>query len=165
MNEQELAKALRRLNDATVPPPVDPARETALMAAFDAASAPPRGRGNRGGSVMPRHPYWSMAALAAAAAVLIAVALPWSPAGRRGSIPPSSSRDVQPAQPAVSDFVIVPGAASLPPMESGTLVRLDLPVSVLPSLGVTPPATGHATVKADLVIGQDGLTRAVRLVN
>lgn len=50
-------------------------------------------------------------------------------------------------------------------MESGTLVRLDLPVSVLPSLGVTPPATGHATVKADLVIGQDGLTRAVRLVN
>jgi hypothetical protein len=64
-----------------------------------------------------------------------------------------------------TDFVIVPGAASLPPMESGTLVRLDLPLSVLPSLGVIPPATGHTTVKADLVIGQDGLTRAVRLVN
>jgi hypothetical protein len=152
MNEQELANALRRLNDATVPPPVDPAREAALMAAFDAAFAPPRGT---------RHGYWPMAALAAAAAVLIAVALPLSPAGRRGSIPPSSSRDVQPA----TDFVLVPGAASLPPMESGTLVRVDLPVSVLPSLGVTPPATGHATVKADLVVGQDGLTRAVRLVN
>jgi hypothetical protein len=65
----------------------------------------------------------------------------------------------------MTDFVVVPGAAGLPPMESGTLVRLDLPVSVLPSLGVTPPATSHATVKADLVIGQDGLTRAVRLVN
>jgi hypothetical protein len=156
MNEQELAKALRRLNDATVPPPADPARETALMAAFDAASAPPRATG---------HGYWSMAALAAAAAVLIATALPWAPAGRRGSVPPSSARDVQPAQAAMSDFVIVPGAASLPPMESGTLVRIDLPVSVLPSLGVTPPASGHSTVKADLVVGQDGLTRAVRLVN
>jgi hypothetical protein len=153
MNEQELAKALRRLNDATVLPPADPARETALMAAFDAASAPPRATG---------HGYWSMAALAAAAAVLIATALPWAPAGRRGSVPPSSARDVQPA---LADFVIVPGAASLPPMESGTLVRIDLPVSVLPSLGVTPPASGHSTVKADLVIGQDGLTRAVRLVN
>jgi hypothetical protein len=152
MNEQELAKALRRLNDATVPPPADPARETALMAAFDAAFASPRAT---------THGHWSLAALAAAAAVLIAVALPWGPAGRRGPTPPSSARDVQLA----TDFVIVPGAASLPPMESGTLVRLDLPVSVLPSLGVTPPATGHTTVKADLVIGQDGLTRAVRLVN
>ena len=130
------------------------------MAAFDAASAPPRGRWNRGHRVMS-HSYWSMAALAAAAAVLIAVALPWGPAGRRGSTPPSSARDVQLA----TSFVMVPGAASLPPMESGSLVRLDLPVSVLPSLGVTPPATGRATVKADLVIGQDGLTRAVRLVN
>ena|SRR5215472_17497192 len=153
MNEQELAKALRRLNDATVPPPVDPAREAALMAAFDAASAPPRGT---------RHGHWSMAALAAAAAVLMAVALPWGPAGRRGSTPPTSARDVQPV---LSEFVAVPGAAGLPPMESGTLVRIDLPVAVLPSLGVTPPATGRSTVKADLVIGQDGLTRAVRLVN
>ncbi len=157
MNEQELTKALRRLNDATVPPPVDPAREAALMVAFDAAfgaaSAPSR-RLTRG--------YWPMAALAAAAAVLIAVALPWGPAGRRGTMPPSSARGVQPD---VSEFVVVPGGASLPPMESGSLVRVDLPVAVLPSLGVTPPAGGAATVKADLVVGQDGLTRAVRLVN
>lgn len=157
MNEQELTKALRRLNDATVPPPVDPAREAALMAAFDAAfgaaSAPSR-RLTRG--------YWPMVALAAAAAVLIAVALPWGPAGRRGTMPTSSARGVQPD---VSEFVVVPGGASLPPMESGSLVRVDLPVAVLPSLGVTPPAGGAATVKADLVVGQDGLTRAVRLVN
>jgi hypothetical protein len=153
MNEQELAKALRRLNDATVPPPVDPAREAALMAAFDTAFAPTRAA---------RHGYWPMAALAAAAAVLIAVALPWGPAGRRGSMPPSSARD---GQPALSEFVVVPGAANLPSMESGSLVRVDLPVSVLPSLGVIPPAGGTATVKADLVVGQDGLTRAVRLVN
>jgi hypothetical protein len=61
--------------------------------------------------------------------------------------------------------VIVPGAAQLPPMESGTLVRMDLPVSMLPSLGVIPPATGRTAVKADVVVAQDGLPRAVRLVN
>ena len=153
MNERELARALRQLNDATDPPPVDQARETALMAAFDAASAPSR-RAARGN--------WSMVALGAAAAVLIVTALPWGAAARRGTTPPSVARG---AQPAFSDFIVVPGAASLPPLESGTLLRLDLPIAVLPSLGVTPPATGRSTVKADLVIGQDGLTRAVRLVN
>jgi len=75
----------------------------------------------------------------------------------------SSPRGVQSGVP--EDFVIVPGAADLPPMESGTLVRMDLPVSVLPSLGVIPPATGHTAVRADVVIAQDGLPRAVRLVN
>ncbi len=132
------------------------------MAAFDAASALTR-RGGRGRLSAARHGYWPMAALAAAAAVLIAVGLPWGAAGRRAADPPSSPpRDVQPE---VSEFVMVPGAASLPTMESGSLVRLDLPVSVLPSLGITPPAGGASTVKADLVVGQDGLTRAVRLVN
>jgi hypothetical protein len=162
MNEQELATALRRLNEATVPPPVDPVREAALMAAFDAASAPPRRRGKRGRLAMMSRVSWTMAGLAAAAAVLIAVALPWGTAGRRAAVTPSPLRGVQAD---VSEFVVVPGAASLPPLESGTLMRVDLPVSVLPSLGVTPPATGHTTVKADLVVGQDGLTRAVRLVN
>ncbi|MGH9408938.1 MAG: hypothetical protein ACRD1V_05750, partial [Vicinamibacterales bacterium] len=62
-------------------------------------------------------------------------------------------------------FVAVPGAASLPPLESGSLVRMELPVSILPLLGMTPPATGHATeVTADIIVGQDGLPRAVRLV-
>jgi len=154
MNEQELAKALERLNDTVVVPPADPAREAALMAAFDAAG--PRV------AVSHVRGYWYLTALAAAAALLIAAALPMAPAGRSAASPPSSSRGVQPE---TTEFVIVPGAEGLPRMESGTIVRMDLPVSVLPKLGVIPPAAGRATVKADLVIGQDGLTRAVRLVN
>jgi hypothetical protein len=139
-----LALALRGLADSTNVPPVDPRREAALMAAFDAAGtrrvAVPRGRG-----------YWSMAALATAASLLIAVVVP---------SPRSVTVEAQP-----NEFVMVPGAAALPPMESGSLVRMDMPVSMLPSLGVTPPA-GHVTaVKADLIVGQDGLPRAVRLVN
>jgi hypothetical protein len=62
--------------------------------------------------------------------------------------------------------VMVPGAAGLPAMESGSLVRMDVPVSMLPALGLTPPQANRTTsVKADLIVGQDGLTRAARLVN
>ena len=77
---------------------------------------------------------------------------------------PSSSRGVRP-DASQGDFVMVPGAAALPPLESGALVRMDVPVSMLPSLGLMPPPTTAAKVTADLIVGQDGLTRAVRLVN
>ena len=159
MNEQELAKALHRLNDATVPPRVEPAREAALMAAFDAVHA---------ATVRSTRANWYMTALATAAAVLIAF-LPRAEhrASSDGHQAPGTQHSIPGSQyPTPStEFIVVPGAANLPPMESGTLVRFDLPVSMLPSLGVTPPAGGGATVRADLVIGQDGLTRAVRLVN
>jgi len=170
--ERNLTDALRRLNAATVVPPADPAREAALMAAFDVehGSAPALSEQSESKG---RRDYWYLSGLAAAAAVLIAVLLPAARAGRQphpsGGIqathkPPSPRSGVQLEPP--SEFVIVPGAAGLPMMESGTLIRMDVPVSMLPSLGVTPPATGHATVvTADLIVAQDGLPRAVRLVN
>ena len=37
IEDLDLALALRRLADASEPPPIDPRREAALMAAFDAA--------------------------------------------------------------------------------------------------------------------------------
>jgi len=156
MDDLDLALALRRLADASEPPPIDPRREAALMAAFDAAQAAPR---------PVRRPYWGMAGLAAAATILIAVGLVPARAGRHGSSPPPTIRGVQNDLQPPSEFVMVPGAAALPPMESGSLVRMDVPVAMLPSLGLTPPAASVTKVKADLIVGQDGLTRAVRLVN
>jgi hypothetical protein len=168
IDDLDLALALRRLADSTPVPPVDPAREAALMAAFDASIG-----GRAPGTRRAVRPYWGMAGLATAAAFLIVVVLSPVRAGRHGtpptgeqasytSLPSSSNRGVQPEP---GEFFIVPGAAALPPMESGSLVRMDMPVSMLPSLGVTPPG-GHATVvKADLIFGQDGLPRAVRLIN
>jgi hypothetical protein len=160
--ERPVADALRALKQAAIVPPVDPAREAALLAAFDAARAE---------SPRERRDYWYLGGFAAAAALVLAVTLPAVRAGRhpnppgnpRASHAPLPSRDVQLGPP--GEFVLVPGAAGLPPMESGTLVRMDVPVSVLPSLGVTPPP-GHASaVTADLVVAQDGLPRAVRLVS
>ena len=158
IDDLDLALALRRLANASEPPPIDPRREAELLAAFDAAAR----------AVPPlRRPYWGMAGLAAAAALLIAVVLAPARDGRHGSSPPPSVRGVQtePQTEVVSEFVIVPGASALPPMESGTLIRMEVPVAMLPSLGLTPPAARVDAVKADFIVGQDGLTRAVRLVD
>jgi hypothetical protein len=67
--------------------------------------------------------------------------------------------------PAVAaGFVPWPGAVVLPPFESGELVRTELPVTVLPLLGLADgQASPDGFVKADLLIGQDGMVRAVRL--
>jgi hypothetical protein len=43
---------------------------------------------------------------------------------------------------------------------------MDVPVAELPSLGLTPPQGNRTTsVQADLIVAQDGLPRAARLVN
>lgn len=168
VEDRDLALALRRLDNAVVVPEADPARQAALMATFDAAqvrrAAPSGGR-----------QYWYMAALATAAAVLIAVGLNPALTGRHGPSPDaramhkpqtSTLRGVQRGPEPPNEFVMVPGAATLPEMESGSLVRMDVPVSMLPSLGLTPPqANRTASVRADLVVAQDGLPRAARLVN
>jgi hypothetical protein len=65
-----------------------------------------------------------------------------------------------------AEFVAWPGAVTLPPFESGQLIRTELPASVVPLLGFPNRlAAARATVVADVIVGQDGLPRAVRLVN
>ena len=162
----DLADAYRRLTAAAEVPPADPGRGAALLAAFDRAHAP----GVRDSRGSRRRDVWYLAVFAAAAAVLVAVLIiPPRPAGQGRSAAEtaargSAARDLEPAPP--GDFVVVPGAAALPLLESGTLVRMELPVAVLPSLGLSPPAAGRATVvTADVVVAQDGLPRSVRLVN
>ena len=165
--ERPVADALCALKRAAAVPPPDPAREAALMSAFDAVHGPARA----GGAAIARRDYWYLGAFAAAAALVVVASLPAARAGRHpapaGGSPaahiPPPSRDVPLGPP--NEFVLVPGAAALPPMESGTLVRMDVPVSMLPSFGVTPPPGHAAAVTADFVVAQDGLPRAVRLVS
>ena len=146
VDDRDLALALRRLDRAVVVPAADPAREAALMAAFDAARRRPQG------GVPGRRQYWFMAGLATAAALLMASS--------------ATFRHAPPAPQPPNDFVMVPGAATLPAMESGSLVRMDVPVAELPALGLTPPPSNRtASVRADLIVGQDGMPRAARLVN
>ena len=78
---------------------------------------------------------------------------------RRGSRPA-----VRPPIQAVG-FVPIPSAAGLPDFESGQIVRLGIPVTALPNYGVEMPSGSVSAIEADLLVGQDGQPRAIRLVN
>lgn len=63
-------------------------------------------------------------------------------------------------------FVAIPGTAVMPPVESGAIVRVAVPVAELPSYGIAiVPELIDGTVDADFFIAQDGQARAIRLVN
>jgi hypothetical protein len=145
----DLASALRQLAKRAEVPPLDPDRERALLEAFDAAQQQRRAPAARAG-------VWRPAT--AAALLALAATMAWVIVGR--SVRPPAA----PVAPlTTSEFVLWPGAAELPTFESGHLMRMEVPVSALPSLGLVTPATHAAVVQADVLVGQDGLPRAVRL--
>jgi hypothetical protein len=78
---------------------------------------------------------------------------------RRGSRPAAQST-ARPLQ-----FKWIPGAAALPTLESASIVRVELPVSALPAYGVQiVPDAVRSSVEADVLVGQDGQARGIRLI-
>lgn len=64
-----------------------------------------------------------------------------------------------------TSFYPLPQAESLPAVENAMVVRVQLLVSSLQLMGVPVSEDGaDASVQADLLLGQDGLARGVRLV-
>ena len=62
-------------------------------------------------------------------------------------------------------FYPLPQAEALPVVENAMVVRVQLPVSSLQLMGVPVSEDGPETsVQAELLLGQDGLARGVRLV-
>jgi hypothetical protein len=87
------------------------------------------------------------------------------PAGR----PRTAGRHLRTVAPPIVrpvGFVELPGAAGLPDFESGQIIRMEIPLTSLPNYGIEilPDAQG-TPVEADLLVGQDGQARAIRLVN
>jgi hypothetical protein len=84
--------------------------------------------------------------------------VPVRAAGGRRAAPPKQVRSFE--------FVTLPGAAGLPDLESGSVVRIAVPVGALPEYGLDIVQGGlKTTVNADVLVGQDGLARAIRLVS
>ena len=74
-------------------------------------------------------------------------------------------RAALPKQVRSFEFISLPGAAGLPELESGSVVRIAVPVAALPEYGLDIVQGGSkTTVDADVLVGQDGLARAIRLV-
>lgn len=63
------------------------------------------------------------------------------------------------------DFYPLPDAEELPPLESATIVRVELPMASLRLMGLPVSEDSAADlVEADMLLGQDGMARGVRLV-
>jgi hypothetical protein len=115
-------------------------------------------------------PRWNRARLlqlAAAAILFVAIALPAWFSARRA--PAATRADAGSAVHTVvreetTDFF--PLAYSNVPAPSGYVVRMQVPRATLDSFGITGFATDDraTTVAADVVVGGDGLARAVRFV-
>jgi hypothetical protein len=162
--EQELSAGLRALAAGTTDD-ASPEIEARLQAAFAQRHA---GRAVAGRVVRSR---WLQAA---AVVVAAAGAFVWWRATPVKNDPPNvsaavpSAQPTQAPQPAVSfaeGFVPLPVAAGLPDFESGSIVRVEIPVASLPTYGIEiVPEARRTPVQADLLVGQDGQARAIRLV-
>jgi hypothetical protein len=78
-----------------------------------------------------------------------------------------ASRVERPVRAAIhpAGFVEIPGAFALPPIESGSIIRVALPVGALPQYGLAIPGdVVSGEVDAELLVAQDGVPRAIRLV-
>jgi anti-sigma factor RsiW len=150
--QRAMSVALRRLADEQQVSSLDAGRLSALLGSFDRTR-----RRSRGETIA--------VGLSLAASVLIVVSL--SVGLQRPALAPRASDAVAAthAVPTSADaaFVVLPGADALPRLESGRVIRIEISESELGSVGLWPPV--HAgTVQADVLVGQDGLPRAVRLV-
>jgi hypothetical protein len=142
----DLDRALHRLSQ-TRPREASPATEQFLLSVF-------RARYSR----TPK--LWKLFG-AAAACLVIALASFW--AGRVWRPAPSVATARDPITAA--GFIALPYAQSDVPVEQIVIVRVNLRSADWAALGapVALPRTSQ-TISADLLIGQDGVARAVRLV-
>jgi hypothetical protein len=145
--QQALSAGLAALKTAAAEatPAVDPGAD--LLESFRAQAAHRRRRRRR------YQPAW--ARLAAAIVLSVGTLAVWRL--MESPPPPDFIR--------LEGFVPLPAAATLPGFERGEIVRVDVPVPSLPAYGIAiPPDAANAFITADLLIGQDGLPRAIRLV-
>jgi anti-sigma factor RsiW len=139
--ERAMSAALRTLaaDQASAVPPASAMQLGKLLGTFET----PRRRRHRVKIALE----W---ALAASVLIVAGLAAAWK------SAPPAVVSDRTAAAPvppmnAESAFVVLPGADALPRFEHGQLVQIDIP-------------SAAGTVRAEVLIGQDGLARAARLV-
>ncbi len=83
----------------------------------------------------------------------------------RSSVARHHQRTRRPSAEVATRFYPLPDAAALAPFEYGTLVRVQLPRSALRVVGLPVNEDRLSErINADVLLGQDGLARAVRFV-
>lgn len=81
------------------------------------------------------------------------------------SSPARIRRPKQPRREVATRFYPLQDAANLPPFEYGSVLRVELPRSALRAVGLPVNENRLSErIDADVLLGQDGLARAVRFV-
>jgi hypothetical protein len=176
--EQALKAGLRLVSNEMRSEGAPPRVEAGLLSAFRAQAAYAGRRSSRAASWwMPALTWASAAAATAALAVVLLHGSHPSPNSlapvttpHRIAQPVATTADAQ-AEPADedsygadSDFIPVPNAARIEPNEDVHMVRVEATRSAMMALGIMVGGENAAdTVVADVVLGADGLPRAVRL--
>ena len=145
-----LSSALRALTDDDAERGAAPEVEAALLAEVSARA-------------WRRRQRRAVAAVAVAAGLVLSVAVPtWWLTDRRLLTPPSGEA----AEVATPFFPLAYGSV---PAANPHIVRLEVPRVALAAFGVGPIGAGvvsrQDTVLADVLVGEDGLARAVRFVH
>ena len=110
-----------------------------------------------------RRRAWTTAGVLALVAAAIAIPA-WRAATDRASAPGSPDSAASTTRAAVEDVTeFFPLMYSSVPVTNGQTVRLELPQSALAPFGLDADDPS-GTVLADIIVGQDGLARAVRFV-
>lgn len=105
----------------------------------------------------PRRP-WGWAAAAAAAAALAAVGLFLSQ-----SPEPQTTAVIESAPIQTTEFFVLDPVRPIEEMHSGRLVRVTLPADAPDYFGL-PMGGRSGPVEADVLLGDDGIARAVRFI-
>src|SRR5688572_24129170 len=111
-----------------------------------------------------RRPWLGVSSVAAA--LLLGIALyAWRIGNRR---PSDAVQSPGPPEEAIAEVAteFLPLPYFHVPMNTGSTVRIEVPATALVSFGLAPTdfRVGEGTVQADVLIGEDGLARAIRFV-
>ena len=176
--QQALAAGLRLVSAGMRGEVAPPRVEAGLVAAFRSQEGFKR---QRDASYSWWPPVLTWASAAAATVVLAVVLMHGSHPGPATVAPVSAPHRIAPSAVesadvtadrvdedsygAESDFIPVPNAARIEPNEDVHLVRVEATRSAMMALGIVVSAENASdTVLADVVLGSDGMARAVRLV-
>ena len=155
--ELELSRSLAAIRLAAASLRSSPDARKQLMAEFDQ---------RRRGFFVPRGLVWAMAAMA-----LFLLAGAWKQLRRAGQAPAPRAQQAELVfgmaedqdGPAENGFVPVPYMAPLAPGEFVEVVQRDLTPAALARMGVVIQSASANAVATEVLVGQDGLPRAVRV--
>ena len=137
--QRMMSVALRRIAGDQRVPPADERELQALLTVLDAGPAR-RSRLTIGVGL----------SLAASALIVAGLSIGWKRDARPHGASPVAATPAPSTNPA--EFVVLPGASALPRFEHGEVIRVEV------------PSAGGA-IQVDVLVGQDGLARAARLVS